>query len=251
MQQRFQKRKEEMLAQCEVAPQIFDDMIKRLDTFTTGYVSHLCRKEQRVHAELYLGGLMSDLDRKNIESIAYRSGEDRHGLQRFIGSASWDHEPMVRTLVGEVATEIGDPQGIIVLDPSGFEKQGKDSVGVSRQWIGRLGKVDNGQVGAYMGYASEKEHVLIDTRLYLSEEWTKDKKRRKKCGIPRKVCYQTRHELALEMLKAHGSYLPHSWITGDDEMGRPIWFREALRNQGEQYLLAVPFNTTIRDLQGE
>lgn len=250
MQRRFEAHKQKMLAQCEVAPQIFDDMIKRLDGFSAQYVSHLGRKEQRIHAELYLGGLMSDLGRKNSESIAYRSGEDRHGLQHFMGSASWDHEPLVKTMVGEVAAEIGQPTGVIVFDPSGFEKQGRDSVGVARQWIGRLGKVDNGQVGVYMGYASEKEHVLIDTRLYLPEEWTKDKKRREKCGVPREIGYRTRHELALEMLKAHGSHLPHAWITGDDEMGHPYWFRKALRDQGEQYLLAVPFNTTIRDLDG-
>ena len=251
MERRFQIRKEEMLAQCEVAAQIFDDMIKRLDAFAARYVHHLHRKEQRAHAELYLGGLMSDLERKNIESIAYRSGEDRHGLQHFIGTASWDHEPLVETLVSEVAAKIGEPTGVIIFDPSGFEKQGKDSAGVSRQWIGRLGKVDNGQVGVYMGYASEKEHVLVDTRLYLSEEWAKDKKRRKKCGVPKEVRYQTRHELALEMLRAHGPHLPHAWITGDDEMGRPKWFRKTLRDQGEQYLLAVPFDTTVRDLEGE
>jgi len=251
MHRRFQRRKQEMLAQCEVAPQIFDDMIKRLDKFATGYVNYLCRKEQRVHAELYLGGLMSDLDRKNIESIAYRSGEDRHGLQHFIGSASWDHTPLIERLVGEVAAEIGDPRGVIVFDPSGFKKQGKNSVGVARQWLGRLGKVDNGQVGVYMGYASKKDHVLIDTRLFLPEQWAKDKKRCKKCGIPKEVRYQTRHELALEMLKAHGPQLPHSWIAGDDEMGHVTWFRRALRDQGEQYLLAVPSNTTIRDLDGE
>lgn len=251
MQRRFEVHKQKMLSQCEVAPQIFDDMINRLDQFSAQYVSHLCRKEQRIHAELYLGGLMSDLERKNIESIAYRSGEDRHGLQHFIGAASWDHEPLVETLVGEVAAEIGQSTGVIVFDPSGFEKQGKDSVGVARQWIGRLGKIDNGQVGVYMGYASEKEHVLIDTRLYLPEEWTQNKKRREKCGVPKEVRYQTRHELALEMLRAHGSHLPHAWIAGDDEMGHATWFRRALRGRGEQYLLAVPSNITVRDLEGE
>lgn len=250
MQRRFEIHKEKMLAQCEVVPQIFDNMVERLDQFASRYVHHLCRQEQRVHAELYLGGLVSDLERKNIESIAYRSGEDRYGLQHFMGSASWDHEPLIETMVGEVAAEIGESTGVIVFDPSGFEKQGKDSVGVSRQWIGRLGKVDNGQVAVYMGYASEKEHVLLDTRLYLPEEWAKDRKRREKCGIPKEIRYQTRHELALEMLKVHGPRLPHAWITGDDEMGHVTWFREALRKRGEHYLLAVPSNTTIRDLEG-
>ena len=251
MQRRFEVHKQKMLAQCEVAPQIFDNMVKRLDQFARRYVHGFCRQEQRMHAELYLGGLVSDLERKNSESIAYRSGEDRYGLQHFIGVASWDHEPLVQTMVGEVAAEIGDPSGVIVFDPSGFPKKGKDSVGVARQWIGRLGKVDNGQVAIYMGYATEREHALVDTRLYLPEEWTKDKKRREQCGIPKEIRYQTRHELALEMLKAHGASLPHAWISGDDEMGHVTWFREALRKQGERYLLAVPFNITIRDLDGQ
>ena len=250
MERRFQKRKREILAQCEVSPQIFDDMIIRLDGFAAAYIKDFQRKEQRQHAELYLGGLMSDLGRKNAESIAYRSGEDRHGLQHFIGSASWDHRPLIEVLVGQVAEEIGEPTGVIVFDPSGFEKQGKDSVGVARQWLGRLGKVVNGQVGIYMGYVSEKEHVLVDTRLYLSEPWAEDRKRREKCGVPKEIRHQTRHELALEMLETHGQHLPHAWITGDDEMGRVKWFRETLNNRGEQYLFAVPFNTTIRDLDG-
>jgi len=220
MQRQFEKHKEKMLAQCEVVPQIFDNMVKRLDHFAKRYVYSFCRQEQRVHAELYLGGLVSDLERKNIESIAYRSGEDRYGLQHFIGSASWEHEPLIETMVGEVAAEVGDPTSVIVFDPSGFEKQGRDSVGVSRQWIGRLGKVDNGQVAVYMGYASEKEHILLDTRLYLPKEWIQDKKRREKCGVPKEICYQTRHELALEMLQIHGPRLPHAWIAGDDEMGQ-------------------------------
>lgn len=194
---------------------------------------------------------MSDLDQKNSESIAYRYGENRQGLQHFMGSSPWDHRPLIEELVRQVAGGIGEADGIIVFDPSGFAKQGKDSVGVKRQWIGRLGKVDNGQVGIYMGYVSRKEHALVDMRLYLPKEWAKDRKRRKKCGVPDEIGYQTRHELALAMLAEQGSRLPHAWITGDDEMGRPQWFREALDEKGECYLLAVPSNTLIRDLDGK
>ncbi len=122
---------------------------------------------------------------------------------------------------------------------------------MQRQWLGRLGKVDNGQVGIYMGYASRKEHALVDTRIYLSRQWANDKARRKKCGVPKNIRYQTRHELALDMLKDNGNYLPHSWIAGDDEMGRSSGFRRDLRALGEQYLLAVPSNTSIRDLESK
>jgi len=99
-----------------------------------------------------------------------------------------------------------------------------------------------------MGYASRKEHALVDVRLYLPKQWAKDKARRKKCGVPKNICYQTRHDLALDMLKNNGKYLPHAWITGDDEMGRSSHFRRDLRALDERYLLAVPSNTSIRDI---
>src|SRR6266480_1002967 len=115
---------------------------------------------------------------------------------------------------------------LLVFDPSGFPKSGRESVGVARQWCGRLGKVDNCQVAIYLGYVSRKGHTLVDTRLYLPKEWTKDKARLDKAGVP-KACraYRTRHQLALEMLAENGTCLPHRWIAGDDEMGRPSWFR--------------------------
>jgi SRSO17 transposase len=110
--------------------------------------------------------------------------------------------------------------------------------------------VDNGQVGVYMAYASAREHALVDVRLYLPRAWAKDRARRKRCGIPKSVRYRARHELALEMLKETGPLLPHGWVTGDDEMGRSSRFRAELRRLKERYLLAVPSNTTVRDLDG-
>jgi SRSO17 transposase len=103
----------------------------------------------------------------------------------------------------------------------------------------------------YLGYASRKEHALVDARLYLNAEWAKDKQRRTKCGVPQDVRFRTRHQLALEMLDEHGSVLPHAWIAGDDEMGRSSAFRGELRARGERYLLAVPSNTLVRDLEAE
>lgn len=213
------------------------------------FVENLVRREQCTHARTYVCGLLSDLDRKNVESIAYRFGQGRVGLQRFVGFAEWDERPLVDELVRQVSKELGEADAVIVFDPSAFPKSGRESVGVARQWCGRLGKIDNCQVGVFMGYVSRKEHALLDTRLYLPREWTRDRKRRKKAGVPSRVRYQTRHQLCLEMLKKHGPHLPHAWITGDDEMGRSYAFRRDLQQLGEQYLLAVPSNTLIRDLQ--
>jgi SRSO17 transposase len=119
---------------------------------------------------------------------------------------------------------------------------------VQRQWCGRLGKLDNCQVGIYLGYVSGTEHALVDVRLYLPREWARDKKRRRKAGVPREARFQTRQQLALQMLAQRGPLLPHSWMSGDDEMGRSSWFRRELARRGERYLLAVPSNTLVRDL---
>jgi SRSO17 transposase len=249
MERRFEARKQEILDEAEIKPELASGMLKRLEQFADPFVDSLGRREAKQNARVYLSGLLSDLGRKNIESIAYRHDQDRRGLQRFIGSALWPHQPLLEELAQQVGVELGEEDGVIVFDPSAHKKCGNDSVGVQRQWLGRFGKVDNGQVGIYMGYASRKEHALVDVCLYLPKEWAKDKARRKKCGVPKEIRYQTRHELALAMLKTNGKHLPHTWIAGDDEMGRSTAFRRDLRALGEQYLLDVPSNTNIRDLQ--
>jgi SRSO17 transposase len=251
MQRRFELRKQQLLAECELGPETFDGVIDRLADFVQPFAADLVRDEQRLHVQTYLAGLVSDLKHKNAEAIAYRHDRDRDGLQHFVGSSTWDHQPLLQELARQVGTELGAPDGVLVFDPSGFAKTGTASVGVKRQWLGRLGKVDNGQVGIFMGYVSYQEHALVDVRLYLPKEWAADKDRRKRCGVPKEVRYRTRHELALEMLREKGELLPHAWITGDDEMGRSSRFRADLRTLGEHYLLAVPSNTTIRDLDGE
>jgi len=252
MERRFESRGEEVLADCQVPPAVFNGMMERLVNFAGPYVQRLCRPEQREHAQTYLQGLLSDLQRKNAEAIAYRHDEDRQGLQTFIGTAPWDHRPLLDELASQVARELGEPDGVLVFDPSAFAKKGKHSVGVARQWCGRLGKKENCQVGVFLGYVSRKEHALVDMRLYLPEEWTKDRQRCKAAGVPREaMCLRTRHELAMEMLDWNSRVLPHAWIAGDDEMGRPAWFRRELAGRGERYLLAVPSNTTIRDLEAE
>jgi SRSO17 transposase len=251
MERRFELRKAELLADCQVHPAVFAGMMERLDEFAEPFVARLRRPEQRVHTRMYLQGLLSDVERKNAETIAYRHDEDRQGLQTFLGTAPWDYQPLLDELACQVGKELGEPNGVIVFDPSAFPKKGRHSAAVARQWCGRLGKVENCQVGIFMGYVSRSEHALVDVRLYVPQEWTKDRRRRKQCGIPKELRYQTRHEMALEMLKAKRDLLPHGWIAGDDEMGRPAWFRRELAGFGERYLLAVPSNTTIRDLEVE
>jgi SRSO17 transposase len=248
MERRFELRKAAMLAECEVAPQVFTGVTERLAKFVEPFAERLGQPAQRDHALEYLSGLMSDLERKNVESIAYRHEQDRRSLQHFMGCAEWGHQPLLMELARQVGRELGEDDGVIVFDPSAFPKKGAKSVGVARQWCGRLGKVDNCQVAVYMGYVSRIDQALVNTRLYLPKEWVQDRARRKAAGVPKSVRFQTRHEQALEMLREQRELLPHAWIAGDDEMGRSSGFRRDLQALNERYLLAVPCDTLIRDL---
>ncbi|MFZ3366932.1 MAG: IS701 family transposase [Candidatus Sulfotelmatobacter sp.] len=248
MERRFTVRFEELMAEAEVKPEALEGVLERLEEFVEPFAASLAHAAQRDHLGEYLAGLVSNIQRKNIESIAYLHEQDRQPLQKFIGQKPWEWQPLIAELSRQIAATIGQADGVLVIDPSGVLKQGKASVGVARQWCGRAGKVDNCQVGVYLGYVTRREHALVDTRLYLPKEWAKDKQRCRRVGIPPEVRFRTRHELALEMLREHRSVLPHAWITGDDEMGRNSGFREALREMNECYLLAVPSNTLVRDL---
>ena len=251
MDNRFAARREELLADAEIDPQILRGVLPRLERFLDPFVASLQRREQHQHARTYVAGLVSDLEYKNVESIAYLHDQEREPLQQFIGQSPWEQRPWITELARQIGQQLGCPDGVLVFDPSAFPKKGTASVGVQRQWCGRLGKVDNCQVGVYLGYVGRDEHALVDVRLYLPREWTQDRPRCDQAGVPRDVRFQTRHALALEMLNEHGKVLPHRWVAGDDEMGRSTGFRHALAEQQERYLLAVPSNTLIRDLQAE
>ena len=248
MERRYAVRKKALLAECEVRPEVFADWERRLGEFVEPFAELLNQEKQQDHATTYLLGLLSNVQRKNVESIAYEHDQDRKKLQHFIGQAAWDDAPLRGELARQVGRELGEADGVLVFDPSSFPKKGRESVGVDRQWCGRLGKVDNCQVGIYLAYVARREHAVVAMRLYLPQAWAKDKMRRKKAGVPQEVRFATRQTLALQMLVEHGPVLPHRWIAGDDEMGRSSAFRRALRERQEQYLLMVPSNTTVRDL---
>jgi SRSO17 transposase len=248
MGRRFAARRDQLLADAEVDPCVLRGVLPRLERFLDPFVQLLQRSEQGQHARTYVAGLVSQLEYKNVESIAYLHDQRREPLQQFIGQSPWDHRPFLTELARQVGQRLGSPDGVLVFDPSAFPKKGTASVGVQRQWCGRLGKVENCQVGIYLAYVGRAEHALVDVRLYLPQEWAKDKRRRAQAGVPNDVRFRTRHELALQMLDERGARLPHTWVAGDDEMGRCTWFRQELRARGERYLLAVPSNTAVRDL---
>jgi SRSO17 transposase len=224
-------------------------MVDRLCDFMVPYQQCLETEAGKRYAHLYLEGLLSHLDRKNAETIAALVDVQRLVMQEFIGTAPWDHRPLITVLVGQVVDHLGEPDGIIAFDPSSFPKRGTHSVGVKRQWCGHRGKVDTCQVGVYMGYVTRRDYALLDFRLSLPQDWARDPQRRQECHVPEEVQYHTRHEQCVEMLDMWGGQVPHGWVVGDDELERHSRFRQQLRERGERSVLGVPCTTTMRDLE--
>ena len=181
-------RQEELLHDCVVSPQVFDHLVDRLCDFVVPYQHCLETEAGQRNVHLYLEGLLSHLDRKDAEEIAALVDVERLVLQEFIGTAPWDHRPLVQVLVGQVVQRLGEPDGIIAFDPSSFPKRGTHSVGVKRQWCGHRGKVDNCQVGVFMGYVSRHDHALLDFRLSLPKEWARDQQRRRQARFIQRAC---------------------------------------------------------------
>lgn len=240
---------EDVLRAARVLPGSVADTLGRLRTFAKSFAPSFHRQEQSAHAQEYLEGLLSDLHRKSVEPIATAHDQPRRPLQRFVGAGKWSDSCVREEFHRRVRDQIGDPHGVLILDGSGFPKKGSHSVGVARQWCGRLGKEDNCQVGVYVGYCGRGSSVLLDADLYLPHEWTRSRDRLDAAHVPDEIGFRTKIEIANQLLNVVAPRLPHEWIVGDDEFGRPVWFRRALRRRGETYLLEVPGNTVVRDLE--
>src|SRR2546425_3080745 len=141
MEARYAFRKSQLLDECQMAPEIFEQVIPRLYTFMKPFVRIFQGQAADHHAKTYVCGLLSNVERKNIESIAYRFGQSRLPLQSFIGWDAWDDAPLREELRSQVKTHLGQSDGVLVFDPSGFPKSGRESVGVVRQWCGFCRKV--------------------------------------------------------------------------------------------------------------
>ncbi len=238
-----------LLNDAIVSPDSVRSCKRRLTTFLRRYLPKFRRVEQEVNATLVISGLISGLERKTCEPIAIQAKVERKPIQFFVGSGKWDDEAVMAELRAHVRQDLAERDGVVVIDPSAFPKKGTESCGVARPWCGRLGKVDNCQVGVFLAYAASKGYAPLDRRLYLPEDWAEDETRRDKCHVPPAVKFQEKWQIGLDLLERSLTGLDHGWITGDDEFGRASEFRAALRQRGERYVLDVPCNTTVRDLE--
>jgi SRSO17 transposase len=238
-----------LLADAIVKPDSLRSCRRQMTLFMQRYVPLFYRKEQAVNAAIVVEGLLSDLERKTCEPIARRKEQQRKPIQFFVGAGKWDDQAVMAELRRHIVQEFADPHGVLIFDGSAFPKKGTESCGVKRQWCGRLGKVDNCQVGVFMSYATAQGCAPVERRLFLPEDWAHDPIRRKKAHVPAEVTFRNKWQIATDMLAAHSRDIPHGWVTADDEFGRAAEFRAQLRAQGERYVLDVPADTHIRDLE--
>jgi SRSO17 transposase len=241
-------RAQALLADAEVSGIQVAGCRRHLEDFLERYLPRFYRIEQHELARVVVQGKLSSLERKTSEPIACQANRQRKPVQHFVGAGCWDDESVMAELRQHVAEELADPDAVLVLDPSAFPKCGSDSCGVDRQWCGRLGKIDNCQIGVFLGYVSRKAQALVDRRLYLSRACAEDPWRRQKTHVPAAVRFQENWRIGLDLLDRSGPDLPFAWVAADDEFGRCAAFRGELRRRRLHYVLDVPCNTQIRDL---
>jgi SRSO17 transposase len=237
-----------LLADTEVSAADVRTCQHRLGSFLSRYLPLFYRREQRELAQVVVGGKVSHLQRKTSEPIAYHAGRHRKPVQNFVGAGCWNDEAVQRELRRHVADAIGADDGVWIVDPSAFAKKGTASCGVARQWCGRLGKIENCQVGVFLAYASSRGAALVDRRLYLPQEWAEDKARRHETHVPAEVQFQEKWRIGLDLIDRSRAELRCAWVTGDDEFGRVSIFRSELRLRKLRYVLDVPCNTQMRVL---
>ena len=236
-----------LLADAELSSATVRGCQGRLKGFLRRYLPLFFRREHRDHAEIVLAGRLSHLERKTCEPIAREAGVERKPIQLFVGNGAWDDESVMAELRRHVAEEFHDPDVTFVIDGSSFPKKGTESCGVERQWCGRLGKVDNCQVGVFLSCVSAGRAAPLDRQLYLPKKWASNAARRQKCHVPKSLKFAPKWKLALKLIQRSRG-VPHGWVTADDEFGRVSDFRATLRRRGERYVLDVPCNTLFRVL---
>jgi SRSO17 transposase len=209
------------------------------------------RREQRDWFLFYLCGQLSNLERKTIEPMVLGlhgpTPQVIRALQYHIGQSGWDSQALIARLQTLAAEWLGDPAGVLIVDGSGFPKQGKDSVGVARQYCGHLGKVANCQEGVFLLYASPQGYAFVDERLYLHQSWfqKESQTRWQRCGIPAEIIFQTEPELALTMIQkiVARDQLLFRWVTADERFGQNPAFWQGISALGKWYLVEVPVDT--------
>lgn len=222
------------------------------DDFHAHFATCFQRSETRQRVQTYMRGLLAQVKRKNCWQMAEVMGErDPQGLQRVLYEALWEADAVCGRLRGVIRQRIGYMPGIGVFDESGFVKKGSQSVGVKRQYCGRVGKVENCQVGVFLGYVAPEAHALLDRELYLPREWCTDWSRRQAAHVPDGVVFRTKPQLAQIMLaRAWAEGIEMQWVSADTTYGNSADLRNFIHQQGRGYVMGVTSNKRVA-LPGE
>ncbi len=202
---------------------------------------HFARSEPRARAVGYVRGLLGDAERKNGWQLAEHLGDATpDGVQHLLARADWDADAVRDELLGYVRERLGHADGVLVVDETGFLKKGTKSCGVARQYSGTAGRIENCQVGVFLGYATPRGRALLDRALYLPKEWSEDAARRAEAGVPKAVRFATKLVLARRMVeRAVAAGVPATWVTADAVYGSDYGFRSALEGLGLGYVVGV------------
>jgi SRSO17 transposase len=205
------------------------------------------RSEPREHAIAYLRGLLSSEERKNSWTLSERAGDATpDGMQRLLSTTDWDPDLVRDDLARYVVEQLGDPEGVLILDETGFLKKGTRSAGVARQYSGTAGRIENCQIGVFLTYATRAGRTFLDRELYLPKAWTEDRDRCAMAGIRADVEFATKPELAMKMLeRARGGGVPARWVTADEVYGQHFKLRAKAEDLGLSYVLAVAVNQHV------
>jgi len=212
-----------------------------LDAVHTRIAGRFRRAETRERAKRYLIGLLDRVERKNGWQLAEHLGESGpQGMQRLLNAADWDVDAVRDDLRAYVVEHLGAPDGVLIVDESGFLKKGTKSVGVQRQYSGTAGRRENCQIGVFLAYASSRGRTFLDRELYLPTAWANDAERRREAGVPEEVAFATKPTLARQMLeRAFAAGVPAAWVTGDAIYGNDTDLRRWLEAGSHPYVLAV------------
>ena len=205
------------------------------------------RSEPRERVLAYVRGLLAPLEKKNSWTLAERAGEMvPDGMQRLVAYADWDAGAVRDDVRDYVVEQLGDPVGVLVVDETGFLKKGTKSAGVARQYSGTAGRVENCQIGVFLGYATPVGRTFLDRELYLPKAWAEDRPRRAEARVGEDVEFATKPELAMRMIgRAIDAEVPASWVTGDEVYGQHCGLRRMLEERQMPYVLAVPVNQHV------
>ncbi len=218
-----------------------------LEAVSLRIADRFSRRDLRAHAGRYLQGLISRIERKNGWQLAEELGEQTPtNRQHFIARSHWNADEVRDDLQQYVIEHLGDSDGVLIVDETGFLKKGKKSVGVKRQYSGTAGRIENCQIGVFLAYRSPKGHALIDRSLYLPREWGDDAERRSKAKVPEEITFATKPTLARDMLaRALEAGVPATWVTADEIYGSDHNFRRFCEKRQVNYVVAISSNTHL------